>query len=98
MMLAVLAVVVFGVIASYISLFLDSFIVPIMYKFNISTTAAWKHFIPWLSSHSGWFVLYGLFVLMLYIPFSVFFPMNAHVKESAFHTTYSLFISSCNTL
>lgn len=52
---------------AYISLFLSDFIVPIMYKNNIVATKGWSHFTPLLSRNWLYFILYGLFVLVLYI-------------------------------
>jgi hypothetical protein len=67
MAMSVIALLVIGVVTSYISLFLDSFVVPIMYKYNLSATGAWRHFLPWLSRYAGWFIVYGLFVLAIII-------------------------------
>lgn len=55
------------VITGYISLFLDGFVVPLMYKHKISTTQAWGRFLPLMSRHLGHFILYGLFVFVLII-------------------------------
>jgi hypothetical protein len=70
MAVSVIALIVIGVVSSYVALFLDSFVVPIMYKYNLSATKAWRHFLPWLSSYAGWFVVYGLFMLALVIGFA----------------------------
>ncbi len=56
-----------AVITGYISLFLNHFIVPIMYKNNISAIKAWRRFIPLLSSHLPGFVIYGLMIFVLHI-------------------------------
>jgi hypothetical protein len=53
------------IILSYISLFLDSFVVPIMYKNKITTSQAWFKFLPLMSRHIGHFILYGLFYFIL---------------------------------
>lgn len=45
----------------YIEFFLTSFVVPIMYKENLSTTQAWNRFLVLFHKHPGSFVLYGLF-------------------------------------
>lgn len=55
------------IIAGYISLFLNDFIVPIMYRNNMTTWIAWSHFIPILRSNLLVFLGYGLFILLLYI-------------------------------
>ena len=57
----------FIVAAIYIGLFLESFVVPIMYRYNVTVMPAWRVFLPWLSAEGANFFLYGLFVLLLYI-------------------------------
>ena len=56
-----------GIPTAYAALFLDAFVVPIMYRDRIGATAAWKRFLPLLRSRLADFVLYGLFVLALAI-------------------------------
>ena len=65
--LAALAVVLWGIACAYVSLFLDSFIVPVMYKDGIGAVEAWRRFVPWIERHFGEFLLYGLFVLGLVV-------------------------------
>jgi hypothetical protein len=60
-----------GVAAALVSLFLDSFVVPIMYRYDLSAIAAWRALLPWLSARGSSFLLYALFVLVLYIAFSL---------------------------
>ncbi|MEZ5082561.1 MAG: hypothetical protein R2750_03810 [Bacteroidales bacterium] len=55
------------VVIAYISLFLDSFIIPIMYKQRISTSQAWFTFLPLFNRHIGHFIVFGLFVFVLII-------------------------------
>ncbi len=56
----------FGAIAcAYVSLFLDSFIVPVMYRNGIGAVEAWRRLLPWVEAHLSAFLLYGLFVLGL---------------------------------
>ncbi len=55
------------ILMSFISLFLNDFVVPIMYKYKITTSRAWIKFLPVLSSHLGHFILYGLFIFVLTI-------------------------------
>ena len=57
--------VAFG--AAYIDLFLRSFVVPIMYKERLKTNAAWRRFAPVLKARLGWFLLYGIWLLVLMI-------------------------------
>jgi len=63
-----LTAAVFAAIATFVLLLLENFIVPIMYRFDLKATEAWRAFLPWLKSHSGWFVLYVLFILLIAIP------------------------------
>lgn len=69
----ILQFLILVIITAYISLFLNDFVVPIMYKYKINTTQAWSKFLPIMSQHLGHFVLYGLFifVLMTLVVFSV---------------------------
>ena len=57
----------FGVVVGYVTCFLDSFIVPIMFRDRSTATEAWKRFVPLLRSHPAEFVLYGLLLLVLLI-------------------------------
>jgi hypothetical protein len=53
--------------AVYVDLFLRSFVVPIMYRDRLKTNAAWSRFAPALKARLGWFLLYGLWLLVLMI-------------------------------
>jgi len=66
-LLAILLAFVFVVAVAYVSLFLDSFVVPIMYKSNLTATAAWAAFLPWVERCFGPLFLYGLFVLAFWV-------------------------------
>jgi len=61
----VLILIVFGILAAYVGLFLEGFVIPIMYKFDLKATEAWRYFMPWLKTRPLPFFLYGLFVLVL---------------------------------
>jgi hypothetical protein len=63
----ILYFMVLFIIMGYISLFLDSFVVPIMYKKRISATRAWGVFIRLFAKHLGSFIVYGLFIFVLMI-------------------------------
>lgn len=63
-------------VIAYISAFLNNFVIPIMYKNHITTNRAWRIFLPLFSKHWGYFILYGLFLLMLYI-LAVIFVITA---------------------
>lgn len=66
-----LVAVVVGIASLFIALFVDSFIVPIMYRFELGATDAWRYFMPWLRARPGSFILYGLFVLLLAIAYVI---------------------------
>jgi len=55
------------IIVVYISLFLNDFIVPIMYKNRMMTNQAWYQFLPLLTKHWFYFIAYGLLIMLLYI-------------------------------
>lgn len=57
----------FVIVVAYLGLFLESFVVPIMYRHNLTAIAAWRAFLPWLSAQTTSFLLYGLFVLLLFV-------------------------------
>ncbi len=73
--LAGILIFVVGLGAAYVSLFLEAFVIPIMYKYRLSATNAWKYFLPWLKAQSFHFLLYGPFVLLLYILFAIVFAI-----------------------
>ncbi len=54
-------------VIAYISTFLNNFVIPLMYKNHISANQAWRRFLPLFSKHWGYFILFGLFLLVLYI-------------------------------
>jgi hypothetical protein len=64
--LVLLALLLFVVIA-YISLFLTDFVVPIMYKNNITALQGWSRYLGLFEKHWLRFILYGLLVLVLWI-------------------------------
>jgi hypothetical protein len=53
------------VAVAYLNLFLESFIVPIMFRHRVSAWSAWGRFLDLLRRHPGPLLLYGLFVLAL---------------------------------
>ncbi len=63
---ALIGLLLFLVIA-YISMFLNNFVVPIMYKRGLTANDAWREFLALLGKHPWHFILYGLFVFGLYI-------------------------------
>jgi len=69
--LGVLLAIAFGLAVALVSLFLDSFVVPVMYRYNQSATAAWRAFLPWLKQYPAQFILYALFVFVLLLVLGV---------------------------
>ncbi|MFO7889977.1 MAG: hypothetical protein R6V04_06525 [bacterium] len=63
----VLLGIVLILLISFIVMLLDSFIVPIMYKHGLSATQAWNKFLPLLSKHFIYFILFGLLLFAINI-------------------------------
>jgi hypothetical protein len=59
------------IVIGYISLFLDSFVIPIMHKNNIKTTQAWSRFLSILGQYPFHFIFYGLLMFGLMILFVI---------------------------
>lgn len=57
----------FGLLLAYIVIFLNNFVVPLMYRDRILATEAWRRFLSLFSRHWGHFLLYGVFWLVLHI-------------------------------
>lgn len=57
--------------SSYISLFLDDFVIPLMYKSKSKVWIGWSRFLPLLTANFFTFILYGLFVIFMYIAVAV---------------------------
>ncbi len=60
-----IAVMLAAILLLFIRLWVESFIIPVMYRFNLSVLGAWKAFLPWLQEYAGAFVVYNLFVILL---------------------------------
>ena len=71
----ILGLVIVGIAATFIALFTESFVVPIMYRYEMTVLDAWRSFLPWLRVRPVHFVVYGLFVLMLAMIFAIFFSV-----------------------
>ncbi len=65
--LAVLLVLV----AAFVSLLVDHFVVPLMYKHNLTITVAWRMFLPLCQKELPQFVLFALFFFVLYLAVAV---------------------------
>jgi hypothetical protein len=59
------------ILTELVDLMVGDFIVPIMYKFRLTTLKAWAVFLPLLSSHVLAFAGYALLLLVLYFAFAV---------------------------
>lgn len=55
------------IIVGYISLFLNAFVLPIMYRNNIKTNEAWSHFLSLFSRYVLHFLFYGILVFFLHV-------------------------------
>lgn len=73
--LGVLGLVAFGIVAAFIALLTESFVIPIMYRYEMTVLDAWRALIPWLQVRPAHFVIYAFFVLMLAMVFAVFFSV-----------------------
>jgi hypothetical protein len=71
----VLAMVVFGIAAACVALFLEAFVIPIMYRYDMKVMDAWRAFLPWFKARPANFVLYAIFILLLALVFAVFFSV-----------------------
>jgi hypothetical protein len=104
MVFGVIVMVCFGLIAGFVGLMLEAFVIPIMYKFEIKATEAWSYFLPWLKARPWQFVLYGIFVVALVFVFLCVFalicvltcciaalPYVGTVILLPFYVTYRLF-------
>ena len=56
-----------AIFVGFISMFLNSFVAPIMYKNNIKTTQAWSLFLSLFKRYPFHFTLYGLLVFVMTI-------------------------------
>jgi hypothetical protein len=63
----VLLFILTAIVIGFISMFLNSFVAPIMYKNNIKTTQAWSRFLSLFKRYPFHFILYGLLVFVLAI-------------------------------
>lgn len=54
-----------AIVIGFISMFLNSFVAPIMYKNNIKATQAWGSFLSLFKLYPFHFILYGLLVFVL---------------------------------
>ncbi len=71
--LGVLFATVLAAAAAVVALLLDAFVVPIMYRFQLTATEAWKALLPWLRSMPGPFILFALFSLLLAVLFGILY-------------------------
>ncbi len=55
----------------YIAFFLDSFVVPIMYKHRLSSTKAWGRFLSLFGKHPFHFIWFGVLVFVIMIIFII---------------------------
>lgn len=63
----VFAFLIMMVIVGYITLFLNDFVVPIMYRSDIKTLEAWGRFLSLFSRYVLYFLFYGILVFFLHV-------------------------------
>jgi hypothetical protein len=51
----------------YVVFFLDAFVVPLMYRYDLGVMDAWRRFGALFRAHQGWFLSSGLFVFALFL-------------------------------
>lgn len=73
--LGVMTLMVVGLITAYIALFLEAFVIPLMYKYELRATEAWGAFLPWFKARPLPFLLYGLLVFALGLGFVILFAV-----------------------
>lgn len=61
---ATFGALILGVVVAYVALFLESFVVPLMYHREITAVEAWRLFLPLLRTRIPEFLAYGLVVLL----------------------------------
>jgi hypothetical protein len=67
----ILPILILVLIISYISLFLNNFVVPIMYKNRLSTMQAWGKFLIIFNQFPVQYIVFGIIMLFLYIFFII---------------------------
>jgi hypothetical protein len=70
-LLGALALAVVALIALLILLLLEGFVIPIMYRFDLTATAAWRTLLPWLKQFPGWFIAYAVVIFLAAIAFQM---------------------------
>ena len=50
---------------------LEGFVIPVMYRFDLSAMAAWRTLLPWLKRFPGWFIAYAIVIFLAAITFQV---------------------------
>ncbi len=58
---------VLWLVISFIDLLLTDFVVPLMYRYRLSTSDAWHMFLPLLYAHLGYFLGYAVMVFFIYL-------------------------------
>jgi len=61
---ATVGALIVGVLVAYVTVFLDSFVVPLMLRNEVTAVEAWRLFLPLLRRQLPAFVAYGLVVLL----------------------------------
>lgn len=69
--LGVLAMLVVALVAFFTLLLLENFVIPLMYRFDLTTMEAWRTLIPWLRRFGGWFIAYAVLFLVAVLAFQI---------------------------
>lgn len=59
-----------GIVIAYTVLFLNHFVVPMMYRHGLSATAAWSRFLTLFRAQPWWFLGYGVMVFVIWVAIS----------------------------
>jgi len=62
-----LVALVFALVIGFVQVLLREFVVPLMWRYDETTTQAWARFWPHLTAHFADFIAYAVFVLVLWI-------------------------------
>ncbi|MGC1479747.1 MAG: hypothetical protein WA771_04535 [Chthoniobacterales bacterium] len=71
-LLAALAILPVVLVFAYVSILLEDFVIPLMYRSSLTTNQAWRQFFPLHRRSITTFILYALWKVLLWIPVSIF--------------------------
>ena len=65
--ISISGLLVFGLVVSFIDMLLTDFVVPLMYKYRLSTSDAWHMFLPVLYANFGYIFGYAVMLFCIFI-------------------------------